>query len=294
MDLSTTKPLIIDGKSFADLMQSKIKIEVDNLRSKNKRVPGLGVILVGDNLASTTYVRNKENTSKKLGFYSEGLKLPKDTKENEIINQIHALNKNTNIDGILIQLPLPPHLKPENIIEAIDPRKDVDGLHPINLGKLFMGEQLLEPCTPQGIIELLKHYSINLKGSNVVIIGRSILVGKPLALLLLREDASVTIVHSKTKNIQDITKKADILIAAIGKPKFITKEWIKENSVIIDVGINQITESGKNKLVGDVDFEGVKPYVRAITPVPGGIGPVTVAMLMKNTLEAYKRRTEVY
>ena len=264
MEKIKAKPLILDGKTYAKEILHHVKSEIDILNLQNKRVPGLAVILVGENPSSTTYVHNKEKKCKENSIYSEIHRLPTNISEKELINIIDSLNKNTLIDGIIVQLPLPIHLKDERILEHISPNKDVDGLHPYNIGKLTSGQNGLQPCTPKGIIGILKHYSINLEGMSTVVIGRSNLVGKPISLLLLRENATVTITHSKTKNLQEITRSADLLICAIGKPK----------------------------LVGDVDFEDVSSICQAITPVPGGIGPVTVAMLLANTLEAYKRRTD--
>lgn len=253
-------------------------------------MPGLAVILTGNNQASHTYVRNKEKKCIELGIHSELYKFPISVTEKELISKIKELNNNKNIDGILLQLPLPTHIKPEYLIETILPAKDVDGLHPLNMGKLIAGQECLKPCTPQGVIEILKHYDIPLEGAQVVIVGRSTLVGKPLSTLLLAENATVITVHSKSKNITKITKNADILISAIGKAKLIKNNWIKPGSVVIDVGINKVIEDGKKKLVGDVDFEDVSPICKAITPVPGGVGPMTIAMLMVNTLKAYKMR----
>lgn len=290
MEHAKTKVLILDGRQVKEEVLKNIRTEINILKEEKKRIPGLAVILVGDNQASHTYVKNKEKACTELGIYSEIYKLPNETKENKLVNLITDLNKKENIDGILVQLPLPSHIKSENVISFLDPNKDVDGLHPSNMGKLISGDAILKPCTPQGIIEILKYYSIDIYGKNAVIIGRSILVGKPLSLLLLLENATVTIVHSKTKNIINITKRADILISCTGKAKLVTKEWVNKDTVVIDVGINKIIENGTPKIVGDVDFESVKEACKAITPVPGGVGLVTVAMLMKNTLEAYKLR----
>ena len=289
---TNSKPLILNGRLVADEVLKNTAKEIEILKSGNKRIPGLAVVLVGDNPASHTYVKNKEITCQKIGFYSEVHNLQTNTSERDVINLINSLNSNRNIDGILVQLPLPDHIKTEKIIESIDPKKDVDGLHPHNLGKLLQGNKTLTPCTPQGVIEILNYYSINPSGMSVVIIGRSTLVGKPLAILLLEKNATVIIVHSKTPNIKEIAKSADILISAIGKPKLITKHWVKLDAIVIDVGINRITESGISKLVGDIDFDDVYSACKAITPVPGGVGPVTIAMLMANTLKAYKERNQ--
>ncbi len=289
---TNSTPLILNGREVNSEVLQKINNEVIQLKKANKRVPGLAVILVGNDPASNTYVKNKEKTAKETGLYSEVYRLPATTTEFDIIKQIELLNVNENIDGILLQLPLPHHINPERIISYIDPQKDVDGLHPLNAGKLFTGEKCLIPCTPKGVIEILKYYKIILSGANTVVIGRSNLVGKPLALLLLRENATVTIIHSKSKNIEEITKRADLLITAIGSPRFVKENWIKDGVIVVDIGINKVEENGYSKLVGDVDFENVSKHCSAITPVPGGVGPVTIAMLMSNTLEAYNARNE--
>ena len=286
------QPLILNGRTVANEVQKITATEIELLKSQNKRVPGLAVILVGDNPASQTYVKNKEITAKKLGIYSEVHYMQTNISEEEVIKLINSLNSNKKIDGILVQLPLPIHIKTEKVIDSIDPNKDVDGLHSYNLGKLMRGEKTLTPCTPQGVIEILNHYLINTNGMSAVIIGRSTLVGKPLSMLLLERNATVTIAHSKTNNIKEISRTADILISAIGKPKLITKDWIKPDSIVIDVGISRIYENGVSKLVGDVDYENASSICQAITPVPGGVGPVTIAMLMSNTLKAYKEREE--
>ena len=292
MDKTKTNPLILDGKAYAKEILHHIKSEVDILKLQNKRMPGLAVILVGENPSSITYVNNKEKKCKENGIYSEVHRLPTNITEKELLSVIDLLNRNSLIDGIITQLPLPFHIKTEKITEYISPGKDVDGLHPYNIGKLISGQEGLKPCTPKGILGILKHYSINLEGMSTVVIGRSHLVGKPVSLLLLNEHATVTMTHSKTKNLQDLTRSANLLICAIGKPKLIKKDWVKKDAIIIDVGINIIHENGKPILVGDVDFDDVSSVCKAITPVPGGIGPVTVAMLLANTLEAYKKRNE--
>ncbi len=285
-----SKPLILNGRLVADEVLKNIVYEIELLKLQNKRVPGLAVILVGDNPASHTYVKNKEIATKKIGIYSEVHKLQTNISENEVITLINSLNSNNKIDGILVQLPLPSHIKTEKVIDSISPNKDADGLHPYNLGKLMRGQTALTPCTPQGVIEILNHYSININGLSAVVIGRSTLVGKPLSMLLLERNATVTIAHSKTDKIETIARCADILIAAIGKPRLITRDWVKPDAIVIDVGINQINENGISKLVGDVDYDNVNSICQAITPVPGGVGPTTIAMLMSNTLKAYKER----
>lgn len=285
-------PLILNGREVANEVLKGARNEINLLKGQNKRLPGLAVILVGNNPASHTYVRNKEKICKEIGIYSEVYILEENITEKELLANVNLLNKSSKIDGILIQLPLPKHINSEKVIESIDPEKDIDGLHPYNLGKLLSGQSCLKPCTPQGVIQILKHYSINIKGSKAVVVGRSNLVGKPLALLLLKENATVTVVHSQTQKLSEITKEADILVCAIGRAHFIKKDCVKAGAVVIDVGINSINENGKNKITGDVDFEGVKSNCQAITPVPGGVGPVTIAMLMANTLNAYKMRNK--
>lgn len=279
---------ILNGKEVANILCNKLKEKVELLVKSNKRIPGLSVVIVGENPASIAYVKNKEKRANGIGFHTEVHRLNEDVTEDKVISTIEYLNSQNNIDGILVQLPLPPHLNTERIINSISPNKDVDGLHPNNMGKLACGQKGLVPCTPKGIIEILHHYNFTTKGKNAVVIGRSNLVGKPISLLLLQEDATVTIVHSKTLDIKHFTKQADILICAIGKPLFIKKEHVKEESIIIDVGINKIADGETYKLVGDVDFNDVLPICKAITPVPGGIGQMTVAMLMKNTFQAYE------
>ncbi len=291
MKNTNTTSIILDGRLVANEVLKIVKDEINLLKESNKRLPGLAVVLVGDDPASHTYVGSKEKKSKELGIKSIVHRLPSTISEEELIKTVHTLNKDVNIDGILIQLPLPKHINTDKVLRNISPSKDVDGLHPHNLGKLLIGEKCLKPCTPNGVIQILDHYKIEVEGKNIVIIGRSILVGKPVAILLLNKNATVTIAHSKTKNLEEIAGKADVLITAIGKPKMVKKSWVKNDAVLIDVGINRITVDGVNKLVGDVDFEDVSEKCSAITPVPGGVGPVTIAMLMSNTLEAYKMRS---
>lgn len=287
---TNTTPILLNGREVANEVLKNVENEINTIKSNNKRPPGLAVLLVGENPASKTYVNNKEKACNSIGIYSEVHKFQDNITQESLMERIEQLNNDNKIDGILLQLPLPSHLDSQKLINAISPKKDVDGLNPINLGKLMSGQQCLKPCTPLGVIEILKHYSINLSGAKAVVIGRSSLVGKPVSLLLLEKNASVTVVHSKSKNIEQITKTADILICAIGKPRLVKKDWVKPGATIIDVGINKITEQGKDKLVGDVDFEDVKALCKAITPVPGGVGPVTIAMLLSNTLEAYKNK----
>ena len=274
--------VIIDGKAVATKVRNDLKNEVASLGAEI----GLAVVLVGDDNASRIYVRNKINACGEIGMKSTLVELPATATESEIIDAVITLNNDTSIHGIIVQLPLPRHIDTDKVLATIDPKKDVDGCHYVQKGKLWTGTPEALPCTPYGCIELMKEYGIEMSGKHAVVIGRSNLVGRPLAELLLRENATVTICHSRTANICDITKNADILCVAIGKSKFVTADMVKDGAVIIDVGINR-DENGK--LCGDVDFEGVKDKCSFITPVPGGVGPMTVTMLMKNTVEAYKR-----
>lgn len=270
---------IIDGKRIAEDIYKELKEEVENLEDK----PGLAVILIGDDPASSVYVRNKEKACKRLNFNFKLLKFPSNVSIEELKANIEELNRDNSINGIIVQLPIPKHLDPFEVTSSISPLKDVDGLHPDNIGRLVSGKPRLIPCTPLGIIELIKREEIDVKGKRAVIVGRSNLVGKPLLHLLLSLDATVTICHSKTNNLKRETSEADILIVAVGKPRFITQDMVKEGAVVIDVGINRV----EDKLVGDVDFEKVADIASAITPVPGGVGPMTVTMLMKNLITAY-------
>ena len=267
---------IIDGK----LISSQIRDEIAENVKKLKRKPGLAVIIVGEDPASQIYVRNKEKACEQVGFYSKTYRLNQEATTYELLNLINVLNFDDKIDGILVQLPLPKHIDEKAVIEAIKPEKDVDTFSEKNTGKIMIGTQTISPCTPSGIIELLKRYNIDICGKTCVVVGRSNIVGKPMAMLLLQENGTVTICHSKTENLKEITKTADILVVAIGKSKFITRDMIKNNAVIIDVGMNR---DKNRKLSGDVDFENVKDIVSYITPVPGGVGPMTITMLLKNT-----------
>ena len=272
---------LINGKEVAE----KIKLQVkEEIKSLGKDVT-LAVVIVGDNPASKVYVNNKKKACKLVGIQSLEYGLPENTSEDELLSLIDRLNNYNYVDGILIQLPLPRHINTDMVIERINPEKDVDGFTAINTGKLWLGQYDIAPCTAIGVIELLDYYNIDIAGKHCVIVGRSNIVGKPVAALMLERNATVTVCHSKTQNLYDITRTADILIAAVGKPKFITRDMVKDGAVVIDVGINR-DENGK--LYGDVDFENVKDKTTAITPVPGGCGPMTVAMLVKNTLEAAK------
>uniref|UniRef100_A0A7C6AB04 Bifunctional protein FolD n=1 Tax=candidate division WOR-3 bacterium TaxID=2052148 RepID=A0A7C6AB04_UNCW3 len=284
---------ILDGKSLAERIKTNLNSEVALLRQKGV-VPKLGVILVGNYPPSLIYVKNKENACRKVGIETETIRLNENSSLTTILKIIDEWNNDRNLHGILIQLPLPSHIPSDEVLAQINPRKDVDGLHPFNFGRIMAGEPYFYPCTPLGIIELLKANEIKIEGSNVVIIGRGELVGKPLANMLLRRNsewgnATVTVCHTKTKDIAQFSRQADILIVAIGRPEFLKKEMIKPGAVVVDVGVNRIEVSGATKLVGDVKFDEVACLASAITPVPGGVGPMTVAMLLKNTVQAAKK-----
>ena len=276
---------IIDGKKTAADLRSNLKNEVDNLKKKFNRVPGLTVILIGEYAPSKIYVRNKEKSAVEIGLKSEIIKYPDTVDEKTVLEKISELNKDENVSGILVQLPLPKHINNKKIIDAIDPKKDVDGFHPNNVGNLSSGYESSVPCTPLGCHLLIKKIEPNLNGKKAVVLGRSNLNGKPMTQLLLKENCTVTIAHSKTKNLKEECLKADILVVAVGIPKLVKGDWIKKGSIVIDVGINK-TEEG---IVGDVDFDEVSKFAKAITPVPGGVGPMTIACLLKNTIECFKR-----
>ena len=278
--------MILDGKKEAALLREEIKKEISSLKDKHNKVPGLSVILIGDFAPSQIYVKNKEKNAKEVGINSEVTKYPKEVTEKEILNKIAELNNNDDVSGILVQLPLPAQINNEKIINAIHPIKDVDGFNPVNVGNLASGYKSIVPCTPLGCLLLIKKVEKNLSGKHAVIIGRSNLNGKPMLQLLLKENCTVTIVHSKTKDLKTECKKADILVVAVGIANLVKGDWVKKDSIIIDVGINKIGD----KIVGDVDFEQVKNKVKAITPVPGGVGPMTIAYLLKNTLACFKAR----
>jgi methylenetetrahydrofolate dehydrogenase (NADP+)/methenyltetrahydrofolate cyclohydrolase len=278
--------MILDGKKEAALLREEIKKEILEIKTKNNKSPGLSVILIGDFVPSQIYVKNKEKYSKEVGIASEIIKYSKEVEELEILEKIEELNNNDNVSGILVQLPLPEHIDKEKIINAIKPSKDVDGFHPINVGNLSAGYKAIVPCTPLGCLLLIKKVEKNLTGKHAVIIGRSNLNGKPMAQLLLKEDCTVSIIHSKTKDLKAECQKADILVAAVGVANLVKGDWVKKDSIIIDVGINKVAD----KIVGDVDFDQIKNKVKAITPVPGGVGPMTIACLLKNTLECFKAR----
>jgi len=273
---------IIDGKKISQEIKDELKIKVENLKAEGKKA-ALAVIQVGDDPASSVYVNNKKKACAYIGIESLSYELPEETTEEELLSLVERLNQDNTVHGILVQLPVPKHINADKIIQTISPKKDVDGFHPENVGNLVIGEKGFVSCTPAGIIQLLKRSNIEITGKNCVVVGRSNIVGKPMALLMLRENSTVTIAHSKTQNLKDICKTADILIVAIGKPQFITAEYVKEGAVIIDVGIHR---DKNNKLCGDVKYDEVEPLVNAITPVPGGVGPMTIAMLMNNCVEA--------
>ena len=278
--------MIIDGKKEAEIIKNEIKREISDLKKKKSKIPSLTVILIGDFAPSLIYVKNKEKSAREVGINSEIIRYPKNVSEKDILEKIKELNKNDEISGILVQLPLPSQISKKKIINAINPTKDVDGFNPINVGNLSSGYDSIVPCTPLGCLLLIKKIESNLAGKHAVIIGRSNLNGKPMAQLLLKEHCTVTIVHSKTNDLQNECLKADILVAAVGVPNLIKKDWVKKNAIVIDVGINKVGE----KIVGDVNFDELKDNVKAITPVPGGVGPMTIACLLKNTLKCFKAR----
>jgi methylenetetrahydrofolate dehydrogenase (NADP+)/methenyltetrahydrofolate cyclohydrolase len=285
---------IISGTEVAKAIREELKVEVAELIGKHGVTPGLVTILVGENPASQSYVAAKNKTAHALGIHSEQVTLAADTSEADLLALVDKFNKDSNIHGILVQLPLPKHINEANVLYAIDPEKDVDGFHPVNVGKMVLGEQCFLPCTPHGILELLVRSGVETSGAEVVVVGRSNIVGKPIANLMLQKraggNATVTLCHTRTKDMAAHCRRADILIAAVGVPKMITADMVKDGVVIIDVGVNRIgmSESGKAILAGDVDFEAVKEKASYITPVPGGVGPMTITMLMKNTVQAAK------
>jgi len=277
--------MIIDGKKASAALREELKEKVSKLKSTYNTVPGLTVILVGEDPPSKIYVKNKEKSAVEVGINSEVIHYPDNIEEKVVLDKIKELNKNDKVSGILVQLPLPKHIDKRKVIETIDPSKDVDGLHPVNVGNLTSGYDSTIPCTPLGCYLLIKNTEKNLNGKHAVIIGRSNLNGKPMTQLLLKENCTVTITHSKTKDLKAECKRADIIVAAVGKPKLVKADWVKKDAIVIDVGINK-TDSG---LVGDVDFDEVSKIAKAITPVPGGVGPMTIACLLSNTIECFKR-----
>ena len=276
---------IIDGKKVSAQVKQEVKNETELLKKEYSITPGLAVVIVGDDPASRVYVNNKKKACELVGFHSEEYALSAETTQEELLSLVKELNEKKDINGILVQLPLPKHLDDKAVIEAINPLKDVDAFHAVNVGKIMLGEYDFLPCTPAGVMEMLRYYNIEVSGKNCVVIGRSNIVGKPMAMLLLHENGTVTICHSRTKNLAEICSKADILVAAVGRPKFVTADMVKEGAVVIDVGMDR---DGNGKLCGDVDFENVKDKCSYITPVPGGVGPMTIATLMKNTVKAAK------
>ncbi len=285
---------ILSGTETAKVIREELKKEIDELKEKHNLTPGLVTILVGSDPASEVYVGAKERTSKNLGIYSERFDLPVETSEEDLLALVEKCNQNEKLHGILVQLPLPKHISEAKVLYAIDPEKDVDGFHPVNVGKMMLGEKCFLPCTPHGILEILERNNIETSGKEVVVLGRSNIVGKPIANLMLQKrpsgNATVTLCHTRTKDTAFHTKRADILVAAVGVPKMVTADMVKDGVVIVDVGVNRIgkTAEGKAILAGDVDFDSVKEKASAITPVPGGVGPMTITMLMMNTVQAAK------
>ncbi len=280
---------LIDGKVVSQDVKDRVAREVASLKEKTGKVPGLAVVQVGEDPASTVYVRNKNKTCEKMGFNNYSLHLDEGISEGELLAHIKDLNTNPEVHGILVQLPLPDSINSQKVLETLDPAKDVDGFHPVNVGYLATGGAKLVPCTPAGIIEMLDHYKIDIEGKHAVVLGRSNIVGKPMAHLLLGRNATVSICHSRTKDLPAMARSAEILVAAIGRAKFVTADMVKDGAVVIDVGINRVD----GKLVGDVDFDTVAEKASYITPVPGGVGPMTIAMLMSNTLHAFKMASEI-
>ncbi len=278
----------IDGKAISQAVRAEIAAETAKFKEETGVTPGLAVVIVGEDPASRVYVRNKRTACEQVGFYSEGYELPAETTQAELEALVDKLNRDEKIHGILVQLPLPPHLDEEKLLLSIDPRKDVDAFHPYNVGRIMIGEYAFLPCTPAGIMELLTRSGISCEGKECVVVGRSNIVGKPMAMLMLQANGTVTVCHSRTRNLSEITRRADILVAAIGKADFFTADMVKPGAVVIDVGMNRRPDG---KLTGDVDYASVEPVASAITPVPGGVGPMTITMLMKNTLRAAREQT---
>ena len=292
--------IILDGKKTSNDIKSELSALVDELMKKGKRPPHLAAVLVGNDGASLTYVGSKVRSCEKIGYQSTLIHLPETTSEDELLEQIHSLNTDKEIDGFIVQLPLPKHIDEEKVLMAVDPHKDVDGFHPTNFGKMALDMESFIPATPYGIVELLDRYKIDISGKHAVVIGRSNIVGRPMSILLSRKsspgNATVTLTHSRTKNLEAITKEADIVVSALGVPNFLTKDMIKEGAIIIDVGITRVPDDSKPNgyvITGDVDYENVKEKASFITPVPGGVGPMTIAMLLQNTYHAYTRYADV-
>ncbi len=288
--MKTQTAKLLDGKALAAKIQQELSVSIAELQPKVGRPPGLAVLMVGDNPASAAYVRNKEKACAKVGIASFGKHFPAQTTQGELEEVINTLNHDERVDGILVQLPLPNHLDAVSLLHQIDPDKDADGLHPVNLGRLVRGEMGLRSCTPAGVMRLLEEYEIPLQGKQALVVGRSILVGKPMALMLLEADATVTIAHSRSHDLKAIAQNADILIAAAGRPGLISADMVKPGAVVVDVGMNRVTDaSGNSRLVGDVDLESTAAVAGFITPVPGGVGPMTVALLLQNTFASYSK-----
>ena len=279
--------MILDGKQLSQELKDEMRQEVDALAQKYGRRPCLMVVIVGNNPASQSYVRGKIKATEYVGFDGSLVSLPEDVTEDALIAEIERLNQNELVDGILVQLPLPKHISEDRVIAAISPEKDVDGFHATNVARLWLNQPCIVPCTPKGVIVMLDRAGIEISGKNAVVVGRSNIVGKPVAKLLLDRNATVTIAHSRTKNLKEVCRQADILVAAVGRPQMLTADYIKPGAAVIDVGINRLEDG---RLVGDVDFEGAKAIAGAITPVPGGVGPMTITMLMRNTIECFLRR----
>ncbi|HJP14151.1 MAG TPA: bifunctional methylenetetrahydrofolate dehydrogenase/methenyltetrahydrofolate cyclohydrolase FolD [Nitrospinota bacterium] len=279
-----TSAIVMKGKPVAEKLTEGLRSEVEGLAAKTGRPPGLAVVLVGEDPASQVYVRIKERTAKKLGILTFDHRIPENLDQGDLLDLISRLNSDPAVDGILIQLPLPGHLNEQEALRAVALDKDVDVFHPENFGRMALKQGILRPCTPAGVIEMLKHYEIEIEGKSVALIGRSKIVGLPLSLLLLHENATITVCHSRTSDIGAVTREADIVVAALGRPKFLTADMVKEGAVVVDIGINRVDE----KLVGDCDYDALVVKVSAITPVPGGVGPMTVAMLMANTVRAFR------
>ena len=279
--------MILDGKQLSQELKDEMRQEVDALAQKYGRRPCLMVVIVGNNPASQSYVRGKIKATEYVGFDGSLISLPEDVTEDALIAEIERLNQNELVDGILVQLPLPKHISEDRVIASISPEKDVDGFHATNVARLWLNQPCIVPCTPKGVIVMLDRAGIEITGKNAVVVGRSNIVGKPVAKLLLDRNATVTIAHSRTKNLKEVCRQADILVAAVGRPQMLTADYIKPGAAVIDVGINRLEDG---RLVGDVDFEGAKAIAGAITPVPGGVGPMTITMLMRNTIECFLRR----
>ena len=289
--------MIIDGKKEAEILRQEIKKEIESLKSKNNKVPGLTVILIGDFAPSQIYVKNKEKSAQEVGINSNVVRYPKEVKEEEVLKKIEDLNNDTDVSGILVQLPLPPQINKEKIINAVNPKKDVDGFHPSNFGRMALEMDSFIPATPYGIMELLERYKIETSGKHCVVVGRSHIVGRPISILMSQKgptgNATVTVAHSRTQNLTSLTKNADIIVMALGIPEYLTAEMIKEGATIIDVGITRVADENHPKgyvIKGDVAYDEVAAKAAAITPVPGGVGPMTIAMLLKNTLLAFQRK----